>query len=371
MKIVHFFRSPVGGIFRHVRDLLAEQSAAGHDVGIICDSTTGGEYEDRLFDKIRPELKLGLHRIRMARSISPVDIGTFIQSRKLISSLKPDVVHCHSAKGGLHGRLAAKFAGSKENPIRTFYCPHGGSVHYDPKALKSKLFFTAERFLEGYTDSLIFVSEYERNAYHAKIGKPSCPETVIYNGLSKEEFQPVKPKNDVFDFLYIGMMRDLKGPDVFLDALKIVRNNNETGVTAMFVGDGPDKPKYIEQITNLGLEDCVFVHSAMPAREAFAQAKIVVVPSRAESMPYLILEAVAAQKPVIATRVGGIPEIFSGREDELVTPGNANALAKKMQETLNDHTTMKSAVAFAKDLEKRFSLSVMSENVESAYKRSA
>ena len=63
LRIVHLFRSPVGGIFRHVRDLVEAQHAAGHLVGIVCDSSTGGEYEDRLFDTIRPKLALGLQRL--------------------------------------------------------------------------------------------------------------------------------------------------------------------------------------------------------------------------------------------------------------------------------------------------------------------
>ncbi len=68
MRIIHCFRSPVGGIFRHVRDLAIEHSKAGHDVGIVCDSTTGGAFEDKLFDQIRPYLSLGLTRIPINRA---------------------------------------------------------------------------------------------------------------------------------------------------------------------------------------------------------------------------------------------------------------------------------------------------------------
>ncbi|MEM9332570.1 MAG: glycosyltransferase [Pseudomonadota bacterium] len=368
MKIVHFFRSPVGGIFRHVRDLLAEQSAAGHQVGIICDANTGGDYENQLFEQIQPQLNLGLHRISMARSISPLDIATLFKARALISELSPDVVHCHSAKAGIHGRIAARYSSSPSNPIKAFYCPHGGAMHYDAGSLKGKVFFTAERFMERFTARLVFVSEYERNAYHEKVGKPRCPEAIVYNGLATEEFEPVAPLDEAKDFMYIGMMRDLKGPDLFLEALGKLQARREKKITAMFVGDGPDKDKYLHQIKNLGLVDCVSVYPAMPAREAFSMAKVIVVPSRAESMPYLVLEAIAAQMPIVATCVGGIPEIFQDRSEDLVPPGDAGALAEKMLSTLEDETRETRARTFAEQLKTRFSLPVMAESVETIYR---
>lgn len=84
LRILHCFRSPVGGIFRHVRDLVEEHSKAGHEIGILCDSSTGGEYEDSLFDDIRPYLSLGLTRVPIRRSISPSDIATMWDTYKKI-----------------------------------------------------------------------------------------------------------------------------------------------------------------------------------------------------------------------------------------------------------------------------------------------
>ncbi|MEL7429489.1 MAG: glycosyltransferase, partial [Pseudomonadota bacterium] len=301
MKIIHCFRSPVGGIFRHVRDLLAEQTKAGHSVGFICDASTGGAYEDALFEKVRPSLALGLHRLPMARSISPKDPITLLAIRKLIRKIGPDVVHSHSAKGGVYGRLGAVMASSASRPIAAFYCPHGGAMHYDRASLKGKVYFAAERILERYTDSLIFISGYEQNAYHEKVGTPQCPETVVYNGLPEAEFSAVGTTAEATDFLYIGMMRDLKGPDIFIEAFRIAREKSGKNLTAMFVGDGEDKDRYIRTIKAHGLSEVVSIHSAMPAREAFAKARIVVVPSRAESLPYLVLEAMAAEKPIVST----------------------------------------------------------------------
>ena len=364
LKIIHCFRSPVGGIFRHVRDLVSKQAEAGHQVGIICDSTTGGDYEDRLFEEIRPRLTLGLNRIPMARAIAPRDIFALLKTRSLIKSISPDVVHSHSAKGGVYGRMGAWLT---DKNIKTFYCPHGGAMHYDAASMKGKIFFAAERYLERMTTSLVFVSQYERNAYHEKVGTPRCPEAIVYNGISPDEFVPVPLQKDACDFLYIGMKRDLKGPDIFLDALKIARDTSGKALTAWFVGDGPDKAKYDAQIQRLQLHDCVNVRSAMPARDAFTLADIVVVPSRAESLPYLVLEALAAQKPMVAVDVGGIHEIFADQKHRLVETENPRALAKAMLELHANKERHAQATDMAEVLKQNFSLQVMSDNVEKLY----
>ena len=364
LKIIHCFRSPVGGIFRHVRDLLGQQAQAGHQVGIICDSTTGGEYENKLFEEIHPLLSLGLHRIPMARSIAPKDFSALLKTRNLIKSLSPDIVHSHSAKGGVYGRMGVWLSDKK---TKTFYCPHGGAMHYDAGSLKGKIFFSAERFLERMTTSLIFVSEYERNAYHEKVGSPQCPEAIVYNGISPQEFIPVPLKQDASDFLYIGMKRDLKGPDIFLDALKIARNISGKDLTAWFVGDGPDEAKYDKQIQTLQLQNCVNVSNAMPAREAFALGDIVVVPSRAESLPYLVLEALAAQKPMVAVDVGGIPEIFADQKHRLVQSENPEAMAKEMLKLHENKNRHVEAAEMAEVLQKAFSINAMSTGIEKLY----
>ncbi|MDJ0612186.1 MAG: glycosyltransferase [Rhizobiaceae bacterium] len=369
MKIVHCFRSPVGGIFRHVRDLLKEQVKSGYEVGFICDSSTGGDYEDNLFEGIKDNLALGLHRIPMARSISPKDPFTLLKVARIIRQIGPDIVHSHSAKGGVYGRMAAKLATSRGKSAKAFYCPHGGAMHYDKASIKGRVFFAAERFLERYTDSLIFVSGYEQAAYEDKVGKPTCSQAIVYNGLSEPEFEPVPLAKDSADFLYIGMMRDLKGPDVFIEAFNIARLQTGEDLTAVFVGDGADKPKYIDRIVELGLQSKISVHDAMPAREAFALADTVVVPSRAESLPYLVLEAIAARKPIVSTDVGGIHEIFDDARDQLVEPDNPTALAEAMIAMRKNKNRKKEATEFSERLKDRFSVDAMAKGIEAVYIR--
>jgi len=163
------------------------------------------------------------------------------------------------------------------------------------------------------------------------------------------------------------MKRDLKGPDLFLDAMKVARDTSGQDLKAWFVGDGPDEAKYEQQIADLKLKNCITVSNAMPARDAFALADIVVVPSRAESLPYLVLEAIAAQKPMVAVNVGGIPEIFGDEKDRLVPTNDANALAKAMLKLHANKTRHRQAAEMATELQKKFSLEVMAKSVEDLY----
>jgi glycosyltransferase involved in cell wall biosynthesis len=101
--------------------------------------------------------------------------------------------------------------------------------------------------------------------------------------------------------------------------------------TAVVVGTGPDEADFKRLAQKLGIEDRVSFAGALPARTAFARGRCVVVPSRAESFPYVVLEAAAAQMPLIATEVGGIPEIVEGTDTPLIRPGDIGALAQQMR----------------------------------------
>ncbi|WP_137132968.1 glycosyltransferase family 4 protein [Rhizobium sp. FY34] len=334
LKIIHCFRSPIGGIFRHVRDLVEEHAKAGHQVGILCDSSTGGAHEERLFAAIEPHLALGLIRLPIRRSISPTDLAALYASYKHIKSLQPDVLHGHGAKGGVVARLIGSLLRVNRYCVARLYSPHGGSLHYDRATPAGQAVLRLERFLERFCDQLVFVCDYERRTYSQKVGAPRIPSQVIYNGITEAEFAPVALAPDARDFLYIGMMRDLKGPDVFIDAFMATEKALGRRLSATMVGDGPDKQRYRAILTERSLTDRVALLDAMPAREAFALSRTIIVPSRAEAMPYIVLEALAAEKPVIASRVGGIPEVLGTDSAALAIPGDPTDLSRLMLDVL-------------------------------------
>lgn len=367
LRIVHCFRSPVGGIFRHVRDLATAQEKAGHAVGIVCDSTTGGDYEYRQIEALAPQLTLGVQRVAMQRHVGAGDFAAAWRSWKVIKGLRPDVLHGHGAKGGFYARAFGTVLRVGRSRVARLYSPHGGSLHYDSDKLSGRLFFLIERILETQTDRLVFVADYERRVFSQKIGGPHAPFSVIHNGLKPEEFEPVALAPDAADFLYIGMMRDLKGPDLFIDALAEARVASGRPLTAVMAGDGDDLPRYREQAATLGLADAISFRPPMPARDAFALARTVVVPSRAEALPYIVIEALGAGRPVIATRVGGIPEIL-GEDSPALTAMSARALAGRMVEAATDPEGFSRYMPALAETMAEFGVARMAERMNEAYR---
>jgi glycosyltransferase involved in cell wall biosynthesis len=365
LRIVHCFRSPVGGIFRHVRELALEHSQAGHQVGIVCDSSTGGSFEDELFDEIRPHLALGLTRIPINRSVTPSDMRALWNSYKQIKSLQPDVLHGHGAKGGAIARIIGSLLRVNKYCVTRLYSPHGGSVHFGGTVSAAGVFLI-ERILSRMGDATVFVCEFERDAYFDKIGNPGRNE-VIYNGIESSEFKSPGLISEPSDFVYVGMLRDLKGPDVFVRAFAAAERIVGRPLSALLVGDGPDRDKYNNMIIELGLAQRIVMMPAMKQRQAFKLAKTVVVPSRAEAMPYIVLEAVAAGKPVIATRVGGIPEVLGRDSPALVPAGDWKRLGEVMAASVTDTQWKAAAQPDMRHFRETFSSKSMSEKVLALY----
>lgn len=370
LSIVHVARSPVGGVFRHIADLASAQNAAGHSVGLICDCVSGGAFEDERIASLAPELRLGTVRVPMRRSIGPADLPGIWAVARHAAAMRPDVIHAHGAKGGVFGRLAGTIERRRGRPVAAFYAPHGGSLHYEKGSAAGRIYFAVERALELATDGLIHVSAFEAAAYRAKVGTPRCPAHVVVNGLRPEEFEPVAPVAEAADFLFIGTLRDLKGVDVYLDALRLLRGEGRR-FRALLVGAGEpaEERRYRDKVRSDGLSDAVAFFPPMPAREAFRLARTVVVPSLAESLPYIVLEVAAAGLPLIATRVGGIPEIMACDGDRLLPPGDAAALARSMAEALDAPDRLAAEAVLRRErVKEKFSLSLMADQVEDIYR---
>ena len=366
MRIVHVFRSPVGGIFRHVRDLVEAQTAAGHRVGIVCDDNTGGAFEEANLAALEPCLSLGLHRITMDRAITPRDAWVLWGLSRRLNQLDADVLHGHGAKGGAYARVVGTVMRMRGHRVARLYCPHGGSVHYGNDRLVGRLYFTLERAMGLLTDGLLFVSAYERDSYRTKVGGIAARQSLVRNGLGAAEFAPVRPSEQASDFLFVGMMRDLKGPDLLLEALGVLARRDEATPSVTFVGDGPDRERLIARARTMTGVDARFLHP-MPAREAFTLGRTLVVPSRAESMPYIVLEAAAAGVPVIATAVGGIPEIFGAMADRLVRPDALHALVDALGTRADATAVEQDASRLRERVRANHSLDAMAADVMGAY----
>lgn len=360
LKILHVLRAPLGGLFRHVLDLAEGQTARGHQVGIVAASGGSPGANERLA-ALGKTLALGVSRIEMARQLGLGDVAAIRHVRRHGAALAPDVLHGHGAKGGAYARLAPAGTAIK------VYTPHGGSLHYGRHTPQGMVYGAAERFMMARTDLFLFESTFARDKFQTTIGTPNSVVRVVHNGIRAEEMIPVEPATSAADLVFVGELRMLKGPDVLIDAIARLHRNGRP-VTAVIAGSGPDHDALVQQVASAGLTESIRFLGHAPARQAFSQGHVLVVPSRAESLPYIVLEAAGAGLPILATRVGGVPEIF-GSPEPLLPPGDAQALADAILAKLIDPAGARAA---AQTLRERvggeFSQAVMVDGVLAAYR---
>jgi len=363
LRILHATRAPVGGIFRHILDLANGQADRGHHVGIIADSLTGGERAEQALAEIAPRLKLGVHRLAIRREPLPSDVLVWARFQQLIRQLKPEVLHGHGAKAGAFIRMKTAAQGR----IR-IYTPHGGSLHYPLTTLKGNVYARVERALMNNTDLFLFESAFARDTYQRTIGIPKGLVRCVFNGVTAAEFDPVVKAEDVTDLLYVGEFRHIKGADLLIDAVARLRAGGRQ-VTLTLAGDGEESESLKAQVQRLDLGEAVRFIGHVKARYGFSKGSLLVVPSRGDSMPYVVIEAAAAGIPMVAAKVGGIPEIFGSHTDALFAPNNAAAMADAIEIARADPAA---ALERARSLRERifmhFSQKAMVEGVLAGYR---
>jgi glycosyltransferase involved in cell wall biosynthesis len=362
IKVLHVLRAPVGGLFRHVADLARGQAERGHQVGIIVDATTGGSRAEAALADLSPLLALGITRAPMSRQIGLRDVSAVAHVARRAAGVAAHVLHGHGAKGGAYARLARS-----AQAIRA-YTPHGGSLHYGWASPTGLLYLTLERVLIRRTDLFLFESAYGRDVFRAKLGNPGDLARVVHNGVTAAEFAPITADARATDLLFVGELRVLKGVDVLIQAIALLKREGR-GLTATIVGEGPDRAAFEAQVRAQDLTDSVRFVGAKPARSAFALGRLLVIPSRTESLPYIVLEAAAAAVPFITTKVGGIPEIFGPDSADLIPPGDPAALARAIDLGLRDLAGRRAAGArLQARVREAFSTQVMTDAVLAAYR---
>jgi len=363
LRILHVTRTPVGGIFRHILDLANGQVDRGHHVGIVADSLTGGERAEAALAEIAPRLKLGVHRFAIHREPFPTDVLVWARLMHLARRLKPDVLHGHGAKAGAFIR----FKIPSKDTIRV-YTPHGGSLHYPLNTIKGALYSRLERALMNSTDLFLFESAFARDTYQRTVGTPKGLVRCVFNGVTAEEFDPVVKAADATDVVYVGEFRHIKGADLLIDAVARLHADGKP-VTLTLAGDGEELEALKAQIQKLGLTEAVRFIGHVKARYGFSKGSVLVVPSRGDSMPYVVIEAAAAGIPMVASNVGGIPEIFGPHTEALFASNILGAMADAIEIALEDPAA---ALVRAKSLRERiflhFSQKAMVDGVLAGYR---
>ena len=356
MRILHVLRAPVGGLMRHVTDLIGVQAALGHEMGLAC-----GGSKDEVAQAAKPiaaSCRLGVAHLPMSRLPGVADVLVYRRFRSLVERIAPDVVHGHGAKGGALARLAASSVGA-----RAFYTPHGGSLHYDHATPTSLVYLGAERWMRRRTAGLLFVCDWEKRCFDSKVGLRDVPHRVVHNGLRDDDFADPSCAGDI-DILFVGELRPLKNVHVLLQAIAMLRP--EPPVLATIVGDGPSRAQLEKLAADLGIDDRVAFVGRRPAPEMLRRARLLVIPSEKEALPYVALEGMAAGVPIIASHVGGLPEVLP--QDCLVEPGNPISLAKAISEALlNISDRKRDAILRVTEVRARFNAQRMGEAVTSFY----
>ena len=322
LSILFVFRAPLGGLFRQVVDLVTHQSAAGHRIGIVCDSLTGGARAVEVLRGLEAACVLGIHRMPMHRNPHPSDIANIRAIARIAREAGADVLHGHGSKGGLYARFDA-IAGL-HGPVRA-YTPHGGSFNYRPGTAIHRAYMVVEKLLERGTDVFTFESRYIAGCFSREVGATDKLVRIALNGLYDHEFAPRALAPDATDLVFMGELRAAKGIDLLIEALGRLKTRGSTP-SITIVGSGPDEAMLKAMAARHGIADQATFPGPMRGPEGLARGRIMVVPSRIESLPYIILEAVAAEVPLVTTDCGGVNEIVGTDYPWMISSHSVEAL---------------------------------------------
>ena len=281
----------------------------------------------------------------LGREIRPLrDVVTFFRLYQLIRRVKPHIVHTHTAKAGSLGRLAARLAGVPV--IVHTYHGHVLSGYFSP--WKSTLFTWIERGLARVSDRLIAVSEAVRQDLLAlKIGRPETV-TVVPLGLDLSPFlrsealrgrlrRELGIGRDVPLVGIVARLVPIKRHEDFLAAASLV-SKRIPSARFLVIGDGERRDELSRLSDRLGLQEGVtFLGWRSDLDSIYADLDLVLLTSENEGSPVSLIEAMAAARPVVATRVGGVPDLVEHGVSGLTVPlRNPEAIADAVVELLND-----------------------------------
>ena len=337
----------MGGPALHVAYLTAGLAERGYETTLVAGSLARGE-DSMAF--VADELGIEVERIdELHREISPVrDAVAILRLARLIRRVRPHILHTHTAKAGAVGRLAALVAGDARPPIvvHTFH-GHVLRGYFDP--VRTAGFRLLERWLARSTTALVAVSPQVRDDLVSLGVAPRERFAVVRLGIELEQRVAVERNGrgesrrilgigpDRFAVGWIGRMTGVKRTD---DVLRAFRRLRDRGVEACLcmIGDGPDRPAVERRAHELGImRDTLFLGYQEEVAPFYAAFDAMILPSINEGTPVSAIEALAAGRPVVATRVGGVPDVVRDGEDGfLVEAGDVDALAERLARLASD-----------------------------------
>lgn len=351
MKILYgITKSNFGGAQRYVFELAEEGRRMGHEIIVF----SGGK--GLLVDKLQ---KSGIRIIsssQLQRDISFIkEIKSFFHILKILKQEKPDVFHINSSKMGGLGAFAGRLVGIKN----IIFTSHGWAFNESRPLWQKIIIKLFVWFTLIFSHKIICVSKKSK----ADVEKwPFVKKKlfVIYNGITK--FDLVLRKDNTFTVGTLSELHRIKGLDVLFLAWKKFTEKHSAKLVIM--NDGEERENLENMASNLGISDSVIFRGFVDnARAELSTFDIFCMPSRSEAMPYAILEAGLAGLPIIATPVGGIPEIIeSGVNGVLVPIDDYEALFSTLMFLKEDENLRKRLGTNLKStIQEKFSFQKMAE----------
>jgi glycosyltransferase involved in cell wall biosynthesis len=329
-KVIHLVEDlKIGGAERVIADIALGLDRKKYDARVWC-VTRGGETAAELGQKGIDVQVLGISSYR-----NP--LNTFKLTRQL-KAARPDIVHTHGYFASVIGRIAARRA---EIPV---ILAHVHSTYWEYK----KRHITIERKLSRFTHKIICCSRAVENFVKNTEKITDNKTIVIYNGVDEERFSPLKSLPSIRaewgmdeETAVVGTVSSLtphKGHEYLIQAASLVLDTLPAA-KFLIVGDGPLRQRLEDQAKDLNIHPAViFTGTRKDIPEMLSLMDVFVLPSHIrEGLGIAIIEAMAAEKPVVATDIGGIPEVVNDSETGfLVDPGNPEALSKAIIELLQN-----------------------------------
>jgi glycosyltransferase involved in cell wall biosynthesis len=274
----------------------------------------------------------------LGRSVSPAaDFKAFIGLVKTIREFNPDVIHTHTAKAGVLGRIASIVAGRRAVRIHTF---HGHLLHGYFAKWKTTLIIAIEKFLARHTNYLIAIgNEVERDLLAAGIGRadqyrtffPGLPQPkALLKSAARAELEL---SNSLIYCTFVGRLTAIKRPDRLLDIAALIAAQHEN-IHFLIAGEGElfatakaraDREKL--PVTFLGWRKDI--------DQIFAASDIAILTSDNEGIPLTLIQAAQAGIPIVAPAVGSISDIVEDEVTGFLTSANADAMAASLSKLIN------------------------------------
>jgi glycosyltransferase involved in cell wall biosynthesis len=322
------------------------------------------DYHDRI--TFIPELK---------REVDPWDdLIAFCRLLRIFKREKFDIVHTHTAKAGALGRLAGRLAGV---PV-IIHTPHGHNFYGYFNRFNSRMIIIIERILAGITDKIIALTNLEKWDYLRFKVAGGEKTVLVYMGLELDEFSPrnsdrIKAGLNISDqekiVGYVGRLEYIKGAQFFVEAARLCLEKNAS-LRFILVGEGSLREKLQRKVISWGLKDKIeFCGWRDDVPDMMSVMDILVLPSLNEAVGIVLIEAQSLGVPVVASKVGGIPEIVKDKETGiLVSPGDPGAIAGAVIELLSDPRRMRDMSEAAKNwVSDRFKAEKMVKTLSAIY----